>query len=164
VRLLIYFTLLICTAIVSAEPAQKSAELDQAREHINAMEYTQAAESINLHLTKHANDIRALHLLAKTYAWDNNYQMSEQTYSKLLKIEANNPEYLFGKGNALVWLQKSEQAIPLLEQAWNVKKNNANYLKILILTLNQTAADKNIKHASELSALGQKQFPNQLWD
>ena len=121
-RLLIYFTLLFCTALVAAEPTQKSTELDQARDHINAMEYTQAVESLKLHLAKHADDIRALYLLAKTYAWDNNYQMSEQTYDELLKIDGNNPEYLFGKGNALVWLQKSEQAIPLLEQAWDVKK------------------------------------------
>lgn len=159
-RSLIYFTLLFCTAFVSA---QQSTELTQARDHINSKEYTEAAKSINQHLARQKNDIKARHLLAKTYAWDNNYQMSEQTYDKLLKTDSNNPEYLFGKGSALIWLQKSEQAISYLEKAWNVKKNNANYLKILILTLNQTATEKNIKRAKELTKLGTKQFPNLFW-
>lgn len=160
-RSLIIFTLSFYVAFVSA---QQNTELTQARDHINSMEYTEAAKSINQHLTKQADDIKARHLLAKTYAWDNNYQMSEQTYDKLLKTDSNNPEYLFGKGSALIWLQKSEQAIIYLEKAWNVKKNNANYLKILILTLNQTTTEKNTQRANKLSELGKQQFPNQFWD
>ena len=160
-RLLIYFTLLFCTALAYAEP---SAEMTKARDQINAMEYTQAAVSLNQHLQTHTNDTKALNLLAKTYAWDNNYKLAEQTYSKLLKIDANNPEYLFGKGNALVWLQKNEQAISFLEKAWGVEKNNANYLKTLILTLNQTPSKEHTLRAKELSVLGQKQFPNLIWD
>jgi len=157
-------TTLVCLFFTTIIFAEHGTELEQAHEHINAMQYTEAANSINQHLATQANDVKALHLLAKTYAWDNNYNLAEQTYSRLLGIDAQNPEYLFGKGNALVWLQKNKQAIPYLEQAWGINKNNSNYLKTLILTLNQTANKQNLKRAKVLSTMGQKKFPNQLWD
>ena len=160
-RILIYLTLLFSAALVFAE---QTAELKQARKHINAMEYSQAENSIKQHLAKHTGDIKALHLLAKAYAWDNNYKLASQTYERLLKSDSNNPEYLFGKGSALVWLQKNEQAIPFLDKAWNIKKNNPNYLRILILTLKQTSIDGHKKRAKDLSAVGQKKFPNLIWD
>ncbi len=180
-RLLIYFTLLFSAAFCHAErsaeksaekPAEKSteqstqqsAEMTKARDHINSMEYTEAAASLRQHLQTNTDDIKALRLLAKTYAWDNNYKLANQTYDQLLKTEPDRPEYLFGKGTALVWLQKNEQAITFLDQAWNAQTNNSNYLKILILTLNQTGTEKNKQRAKELSAIGQKEFPNLLWD
>ncbi len=159
-----FITTLIFLLYASFIYAETSAELTKARDHLTAMEYSEAAEAINQHLAKHKNDTDALHLLAKTYAWDNNYKRSAETYSKLLTLDPKNPEYLFGKGSALVWLQDNNQAIPYLDQAWRTTESNANYLKILILTLKQNPNKPNLERAKELSLLGQQKFPNLVWD
>ena len=144
--------------------AAESTNLKQARRSINKMDYSQAIIDISEHLKKHPKDTKALELLAKTYAWDNQYVLASEVYDKLLKADSNNAEYQFGKANALIWLQQNKQAVQYLEKAWALQPQNANYLHILILTLKQTYDKADLKRADELNAIAKKRFPRQVWD
>lgn len=141
-----------------------AADLSAARKAINEMDYTGAAAKLVNYLEQHPNDVPALRLLAKTYTWDNQFDAAVKIYNKLLVIQPNEAEYLYGKAQALVWLEKIQEAIPLLEKAWSQQNDNPEILRSLLLALNQSTSAQHKQRAKELGDIAQKRFPNQHWD
>lgn len=160
---------MLIALILLGSPATLAAE--QNKEHINAarraisqMEYSTAASELSEHLKQHPDDIRVMHLLAKTYGWDNRYEESIKVYNRLLKTNPDETEYLVGKAQALIWLEQYRQAIPLLEKAWELDSNDANILRNLILSLNQSGTVEHKQRAKELGKIARENFPNTQWD
>ena len=162
VGLFISLLLYVVPAVSSEENSDP--DIAAARAAINDMEYSKAAVNLVRYLNQHPGDIRILHLLAKTYTWDNQFELASITYDKLIKINPDEVEYLFGKATALVWQEKIPQAIPLLEKAWSLQNNNAEILRTLILSLNRSNKPEHKQRAKELGQLAVKQFPNMHWD
>lgn len=139
-------------------------ELKHAREAINAMEYSVAVSKLKTYLKTHPDDIRRLHLLAKTYAWDNQFEAASKVYDQLLAVDPRQVEYLYGKAQALLWSEKISEAIPLLEKAWSLQPENAEILRSLILNLNQSGTPEHKHRAKELGKIALEKFPNMHWD
>ena len=145
-------------------PTMWASELDAAREAINTMEYTTAITRLNNYLKKKPDDPVALHLLAKTYAWDNQFAQATNIYDRLLAIQPDNVNYIYGKAQALAWLEKLNDAIPLLEKAWSLQNNNPEILQSLLLTLNQSASPQHLQRKKELAKIARHRFPDHQWD
>jgi cytochrome c-type biogenesis protein CcmH/NrfG len=141
-----------------------AAELDKAREHINAMEYTQAITLIEQYLASHGNDIEARFLLARTYAWDNQYAKAEQVYNELLARESDNTKYMFGKAQALIWQNNISEAIPLLDKITKHVPEEPEPLQLLILTLQQSSKPEDKARASRLLKDAKARFPKINWE
>ena len=141
-----------------------ASELSAARKAINEMDYTSATTRLVKYLEQHPDDIPALQLLAKTYAWDNQFGPAVTIYDKLLSIKPDEIEYLYGKAQALAWLGKIHEAIPILEKAWLLQHDNPEILRSLLLTLNQSKLAKHKQRAKELGEVARKEFPNQHWE
>lgn len=141
-----------------------AAELDQARNHIAAMEYSQAIKQIEAHLAQHEDDVEARYLLARTYAWDNQYAQAETIYDQLLQLESDNTQYIFGKAQALVWQNKNTMAVPLLETVIQHVPEQVDAWRLLILTLQQTNKAEDKQQALRLGQEARKRFPKINWD
>lgn len=139
-------------------------ELDKAREHINAMEYPQAITVIENYLASHTSDVQARYLLARTYAWDNQYAKAEQVYTELLKQESDNTQYMFGKAQALIWQSKNSEAIALLDKIIKHVPEEPEPLQLLILTLQQSSKPEDKQRASSLLKDAKTRFPKMNWD
>jgi len=148
----------------SAPLFAEDTELKQAREAINAMEYSVAVSKLKAYLKTHPDDIRRLHLLAKTYAWDNQFEAASKVYDQLLAVDPKQVEYVYGKAQALLWSEKIGEAIPLLEKAWSLQPENAEILRSLILNLNQSGTPEHKQRAKELGKTALEKFPNMHWD
>ena len=155
--------LTLLLACLTVTPAY-AAELDSAREHINAMEYTQAISEIEKYLTTHKDDIEARHLLARTYAWDNQYDKAEQIYNELLNRESDNTQFMFGKAQALIWQNKNSEAIPLLDKITKHVPEEPEPLQLLILTLQQSSKPEDKQRASSLLKDAKTRFPKNNWE
>ena len=155
----IYCMLVLITSITC-----HGAELDQARDHIRAMEYTQALREIQAYLVTHPQDVEARLLLARTYAWDNQYAKAEQVYDQLLQLESDNSEYLFGKAQALLWQNKHEAAIPLLESVIRLIPEQAEAWQLLILALQQSNKQADRQRALQVIEQARARFPKMNWD
>ena len=153
-----------CMIALFASLTCHGAELDQAREHIRAMEYTQAIKEIQAYLATHPRDVEARLLLARTYAWDNQYAKAEQVYDQLLKLENDNSEYLFGKAQALLWQNKHQAAIPLLESVIRLIPEQAEAWQLLILALQQSNKQEDHQRALHLIEQARARFPKMNWD
>lgn len=141
-----------------------AAELDKAREHINAMEYPQAITVIEQYLASHNSDVEARFLLARTYAWDNQYAKAEQVYNQLLKRESDNTQYMFGKAQALIWQNKNSEAILLLDKITKHVPEEPEPLQLLILTLQQSSKPEDKQRASRLAEQAKTRFPKINWE
>jgi len=139
-------------------------ELDSARDHINAMEYTQAIGDIQKHLAKHSDDVAARQLLARTYAWDNQYAKAEQVYDELLKKESDNTQYQFGKAQALIWQNKHSDAIPLLDGIIKHVPEEPEPWQLLILALQQSSKPADQQRVRELTKQAKARFPKMRWE
>ena len=155
----IYCMLVLITSITC-----HGAELDQARDHIRAMEYTQALREIQAYLVTHPQDVEARLLLARTYAWDNQYAKAEQEYDELLQLENDNSEYLFGKAQALLWQNKHQAAIPLLESVIRLIPEQAEAWQLLILALQQSNKQADRQRALQVIEQARARFPKMNWD
>ncbi len=138
-------------------------DLERARTHINSMDYANAITEIRTHLSQHPQDMEALHLLAKTYAWDNQYEQAEQTYDRLLLKEPDNTQFQFGKAQALIWQNKQAQAIPVLEGIRQHVPEQSDVWRLLILSLQQSANQQDKKRAVALAKEARQRFPNEFW-
>jgi cytochrome c-type biogenesis protein CcmH/NrfG len=139
-------------------------ELDKAREHINAMEYIQAITIIEKHLATNSNDLDARYLLARTYAWDNQYDKAEQVYTDLLKRDHNNTQYMFGKAQALVWQNKNAEAVVLLDKVIKLVPEEIEPWRVLILTLQQSNKPADKERVELLSNQARARFPTAHWE
>lgn len=157
-RLLAMLTTFIIAGSVYADG------LDSARTHINSMEYDQAIAIIKQHLSRHKDDIDAVHLLAKTYAWNNQYALAEQTYNALLHIEQDNTQYQFGKAQVLVWQNKFSQAVPILEGIRQHVPEQTEVWQLLILALQQSTNPEDKQRARQLTREARIRFPDRYWD
>ena len=151
-------------ALLIFSQASHADDLDQARNYINAMEYTQAIQAIEAHLKKHESDVTARYLLARTYAWDNQYAMAEKIYDQLLLQESDNTQYMFGKAQALIWQNKNSQAIPLLDNVVKHIPEQVDAWQLLILALQQTNKPEDRQRAVQLGQQARKRFPKMNWD
>ena len=79
-----YQHLIVSLLLWLSSPTLFATELNAAREAINQMDYTTATTQLNSYLQKHPDDLAALRLLAKTYAWDNQFAAAIKIYDKLL--------------------------------------------------------------------------------
>jgi len=141
-----------------------AAQLEQAREYINAMEYTQAIQSLQTYLLAHPDDVEARYLLARTYAWDNQYAQAQQVYDQLLQLQSDNSEYLFGKAQALLWQNQQQAAIPLLETVIKLSPEQNDAWRLLILSLQQSQNTADQQRALEILTQARTRFPKINWD
>ena len=138
--------------------------VDQARQLANEVEYDQAIPLLEKHLSQMPDDLDALRLLAKIYAWNTNYDKAIGIYDQLLKHSPGNINYIFEKAKALLWLNKNEQALPLLEKVWQKQPDNSEAWRLLILTLDHSESNQNKIRAKELLERAKKKFPNVHWE
>jgi cytochrome c-type biogenesis protein CcmH/NrfG len=155
----IYFMIVLLASMLC-----HGSELDQAREYIGAMEYSQAIQQIQAYLATHPEDIEARLLLARTFAWDNQYAQAQRVYDQLLQLEQDNSEYLFGKAQALLWQNKHQAAIPLLESVIRLAPEQADAWRLLILSLQQSQNKADQQRAHELLVQARARFPKINWD
>ena len=155
--------LLMSLVLVTSLPCQ-GAQLERAREYINAMEYHQAIKEIQAYLNTHPDDAAARYLLARTYAWDNQYTQAEQIYDQLLKEDSKNSDYLFGKAQALLWQNRHQAAVPLLEQVITLQPEQVEAWRLLILSLQQSQNNVDQLRARELLTQARTRFPKIHWD
>lgn len=155
----IYFFLFILLAVASYAD-----ELDQARHAINEMEYEQAIVLLQKHLARHGDDEASRYLLARTYSWDNQFDAAVREFSHLLKDKPDNPDYLYGKAQALIWQDKNAEALTLLERAWHLANDNAEIWKTYILLLRQSKDPQLRQRGKALVAQAKVKFPNGEWD
>lgn len=138
-------------------------ELEAARAAINEMEYAQAIALLEQHLAHHPDDAQTRYLLARTYAWDNQFEPAAREYSRLLVQQPGNPDYLYGKAQTLMWLDKNHEALPLLEQAWRQANDNADIWKSYILLLGQSNDATERRRARDLVQQAREKFPMIEW-
>ena len=141
-----------------------ASEIDQARSLANEMEYDRAIRLLNKHLQKQPADQKALHLLAKIYSWNTQFDKSVATYDQLMKLAPDNPDYLFEKASALVWLNRIEDALPLLEKSWQQMPGNSEVWQLYILTLDRSDKPADKQRARELLKQAKQKFPDIHWD
>ena len=139
-------------------------ELEAARAAINEMEYTQAIALLEQHLAQHPDDAQTRYLLARTLAWDNQFEPAAREYSRLLDQQPDNADYLYGKAQALMWLDKNREALPLLELAWRQANDNADIWKCYILLLGQSSDAAQRQRAQELVQQAREKFPMIEWN
>lgn len=138
-------------------------ELDTARAAINDMEYAQAITLLEQYLAQQPDDAQTRYLLARVYVWDNQFEPAVREYSRLLVPEPENAEYLYGKAQALMWLDKNREALPLLEQAWRLANDNVDIWKSYILLLHQSKEANERLRAQELVQQAREKFPMVEW-
>ena len=145
-------------------PASHADALDTARTAINEMEYTQAIALIEQRLAQHPDDTESRYLLARVYAWDNQFEPAVREYTHLLQQHPDNADYLYGKAQSLMWLDKNREALPLLEHAWRQANDNADIWKSYILLLGQSSDAAQRQRAQELVQQARKKFPMIEWN
>ena len=128
------------------------------------MEYAQAIVLLNAHLARQPDDETGRYLLARTYAWDNQFDAAAREYTRLLSRNPDNPDYLYGKAKALVWQDKNTEALPLLERAWRLANDNADIWKTYILLLRQSKDPQLRQRGKELVAQAKVKFPSDEWE
>jgi cytochrome c-type biogenesis protein CcmH/NrfG len=155
---------LVCVLVLLASFNCQATQLDQAREYIGDMEYTQAIEALQAYLVAHPSDVEARYLLARTYAWDNQYAQAEQVYDQLLNLQSENSEYLLGKAQALLWQNQQQAAVPLLESVIKLNPEQTEAWRLLILSLQQSQDKADQQTALEYLKQARARFPKENWD
>lgn len=155
---------LVSVLLLLASLHSHATQLDQAREYIGAMEYSQAIQQIQAYLSTHPDDVEAHHLLARTYAWDNQYAQAQQVYDQLLQLQSDNIEYLLGKAQALLWQNQQQAAIPLLDNVIKISPDQSEAWRLLILSLQQSQNKADQQRALEILTQARTRFPKINWD
>ena len=150
-----------CIPAFADEPVS---ELDRARDFIGEMEYQPAIKLIESYRRANPDDVGALNLLAKTYAWDNNFAKASLLYDELLLIEPENVFYLRAKADALSWLQDYDNAIAYYAKAWRLDNTNSEVLRMYILALRQIDNAEYKRQADKLAKIAKQRFPKLHWE
>ena len=145
-------------------PAYAADGYSRAMSFINDMEYDKAIAEIQQHLQTYPKDVDALHLLARSYAWSNQYDQANRIYDQLLKLEHDNTQYLFGKAQALIWLNKSQSAIPLLDEVRKNAPPNPDVWRLQIMALQQSNNPEDKQLAKQLGQEAKELFPKIYWE
>ncbi|MEX2343223.1 MAG: YaiO family outer membrane beta-barrel protein [Steroidobacteraceae bacterium] len=106
------------------------------------------------------NDADARDALARSCARAGRADAALAYYEELLKIDSGNVDWLLGKSQALIALQRPREALPLLERARQVAPAYED-----VWRLNVTALEMNgeFARAEELLAEAARAFPQSAW-
>ncbi|MDJ0928752.1 MAG: YaiO family outer membrane beta-barrel protein [Gammaproteobacteria bacterium] len=91
--------------------------LDTAEAAVDAGDLDAAANILALGLADEPDNEPARYLYARVLSWNGRLMASEAQYDLLLSANPNNADYLLGKAQVLVWSDKPEEALPLLDRA-----------------------------------------------
>ena len=91
--------------------------LASAQASVDAGELDKAAHILALGLADEPDNEPARYLYARVLSWNGRLIAASAQYDVLLEANPNNADYLLGKAQVLVWSDRPDDALPLLEQA-----------------------------------------------
>ena len=103
-------------------------------------------------------------LEARSLGWDGRYEAALAIYDELLNDDPTNVDYLLGKSQALVWMGRADDALPLLAKA---RALAPQYEELWRLELNARIASASSRpeneQAAAFAAEAQDRFPGADW-
>jgi YaiO family outer membrane protein len=105
-------------------------------------------------------DTDALHERAFAHLRAGDFAAAEREFSALLEVDANNVDWLLGRGQALIATGRAAEAVPLLERA---RERAPDYEDVWRAELNAREASDDVAGAAALLEQAARQFPDSDW-
>jgi YaiO family outer membrane protein len=105
-------------------------------------------------------DTDARHALAFEHLRAGDFAKAEREFSALLEIDADNVDWLLGRGQALTATGRAAEAVPLLERA---RERAPDYEDVWRAELNAREASDDVVGAEALLEQAGRQFPGSQW-
>ncbi len=143
-------------------PAAEDA-LAQARSAIERDDYARAIAGLEVQLAKQPGDVDARYLLARTLAWSRDWDAATREYDRLLSLDPDNANYLLGKAQVLVWSERPQQALPILERARSIAPDSETIWRLESQALLASGGIDHLRRFEEFSAAARERFPLSTW-
>jgi len=114
-------------------------------------------------VNEHAQDQAARFDLARVLAWQGKGADALKQYEILLQLSPKNADYLFGKAQTLIWMQRPHEALTLLASARNIAPDYVDVWKLEIATLRNLPGNSYAQQARDLTEKAQQLFPSENW-
>lgn len=159
--------LMALLALLLATPTPVNAAADDglasAQQLLDAGDQNGALAALELWLDEHPNDVAAQFLLARVLGWAGRHEDALLAWDSLLGQDPANVDYLLGKSQVLVWMDRADEALPLLAKARSLAPD---YEELWRLELNARIVDAGGLPDSQTAAFAeeaQARFPGATW-
>jgi YaiO family outer membrane protein len=127
---------------------------------VPAMANAQSLDATSPPQPARALDTDAHHELAFEYLRAGDFATAEREFSALLEVDANNVDWLLGRGQSLIATGRAAEAVPLLERA---RGRAPDYEDVWRAELNAREASGDVAGAAALLEQAARQFPDSDW-